>query len=242
MSQSTRWAPALAATLGLSTLANAQGDDDAAPGEASGPEQEPAQSSMDRSEQAGPSAGLTNLSAEEIKEVQRQLVDRALYHGKIDGIAGPRTLAALRAFQQRQGLKASGEWDASTAAALGVDLGEERLGTEASEPADFERRADTESATFELSNLSSEQVLQMQQRLFDLGHYDGEVDGVIGPMTRAALRSFFHEQLEFTARGKLSESAMMALGIDSEGYEPLDIDVQDSPRPHTDRAPVQEAP
>ena len=42
-------------------------------------------------------------------------------YGEIDGKMGPRTQAALRDYQQKQGLKATGQLDAETSAKLGVE-------------------------------------------------------------------------------------------------------------------------
>jgi peptidoglycan hydrolase-like protein with peptidoglycan-binding domain len=58
----------------------------------------------------------------QIEQVQRDLASRGLYHGAIDGMSGPETMAALRQFQQQQGLPASGQLDDSTRQALGIQL------------------------------------------------------------------------------------------------------------------------
>jgi peptidoglycan hydrolase-like protein with peptidoglycan-binding domain len=51
-------------------------------------------------------------------EQQRQLHDAGLYHGAIDAQHGPQTQAAIKALQQRYGIKPTGKMDASTAAVL----------------------------------------------------------------------------------------------------------------------------
>src|SRR5215510_1723444 len=64
---------------------------------------------------------VTAVSSERVMVMQQALADRGLYHGKIDGIAGPETHAALREFQNRNGLAPTGELNASTADALGMN-------------------------------------------------------------------------------------------------------------------------
>jgi peptidoglycan hydrolase-like protein with peptidoglycan-binding domain len=55
----------------------------------------------------------------QIPGLQVALRSHGLYHGRIDGIAGPRTSAAVRAFQRRQGLSVDGIAGPQTRRALG---------------------------------------------------------------------------------------------------------------------------
>jgi peptidoglycan hydrolase-like protein with peptidoglycan-binding domain len=56
-----------------------------------------------------------------IREAQRQLNAEGFKAGPVDGIKGPRTREALKRFQEARGLTASGELDAQTMSALGID-------------------------------------------------------------------------------------------------------------------------
>lgn len=49
-----------------------------------------------------------------VKEAQTQLKDQGLYNGQIDGIAGPQTRAAVRAYQKREGLRQTAQLDRET--------------------------------------------------------------------------------------------------------------------------------
>ena len=49
-----------------------------------------------------------------IKEAQTQLKDQGLYSGQIDGIAGPQTHSAVRAYQKREGLRQTARLDRET--------------------------------------------------------------------------------------------------------------------------------
>jgi len=63
------------------------------------------------------------LDAEGVRKVQAALQKRSVDPGPIDGIYGPRTKEAVRTFQERYGMKPTGEVDNQTLFALGeVDL------------------------------------------------------------------------------------------------------------------------
>ena len=57
---------------------------------------------------------------EQVKAVQQALKDKGHDPGEVDGAMGPKTQAALRDFQQKEGLKATGAADADTMAKLTV--------------------------------------------------------------------------------------------------------------------------
>jgi len=64
-------------------------------------------------------AGMSG-NTERVKAVQQALKDQGHDPGAIDGVMGPKTQAALRDYQQKQGLKVTGRLDADTSAKLGV--------------------------------------------------------------------------------------------------------------------------
>jgi peptidoglycan hydrolase-like protein with peptidoglycan-binding domain len=59
-------------------------------------------------------------SGQDIKQVQEALKNQGHDPGPIDGVMGPKTRQALRAFQQAKNLKATGQLDSETTSALGV--------------------------------------------------------------------------------------------------------------------------
>jgi murein L,D-transpeptidase YcbB/YkuD len=63
------------------------------------------------------------LVAVMVRGVQEELERRGIEVGHIDGILGPRTQAALRIFQQKQGLAQTGQLDQDTLKALNVAEG-----------------------------------------------------------------------------------------------------------------------
>ncbi|MDE5721484.1 MAG: spore cortex-lytic enzyme [Clostridia bacterium] len=57
----------------------------------------------------------------EVKEVQRRLKQWGYYNGAVDGVYGPQTVAAVKAFQKKNGLTADGIAGKATYAALGMN-------------------------------------------------------------------------------------------------------------------------
>jgi peptidoglycan hydrolase-like protein with peptidoglycan-binding domain len=64
---------------------------------------------------------MSGQSSENIKQVQEALKSKGHDPGPADGVMGPKTQQALRAFQKESGMQATGRLDDKTASALGVD-------------------------------------------------------------------------------------------------------------------------
>ena len=77
-----------------------------------------APSSSDRTNTASTSRSMGDTSY--VRSVQQALNSRGYNAGTPDGRWGPGTEEALRQFQRSQGMQATGQLDARTAAALGV--------------------------------------------------------------------------------------------------------------------------
>ena len=60
-------------------------------------------------------------NAEQVRAIQQALKDKGHDPGEIDGKMGPKTQAALKDFQSKEGLKATGRMDAETMTKLGVE-------------------------------------------------------------------------------------------------------------------------
>jgi peptidoglycan hydrolase-like protein with peptidoglycan-binding domain len=63
---------------------------------------------------------VPDLDDEKIRQVQHALHDKGFDPGPADGILGARTERAVRDFQDRYGIKASGDLDNQTLYALGA--------------------------------------------------------------------------------------------------------------------------
>jgi peptidoglycan hydrolase-like protein with peptidoglycan-binding domain len=73
-----------------------------------------------------------------VRDVQRKLNDLGYHAGPADGLFGPKTRSALRAFQEEKDLHANGRIDVETLAALHVNAtrpnGSPTAGTRGSQP------------------------------------------------------------------------------------------------------------
>ena len=107
----------------------------------------------------------------QIAGLQVALRAHGLYLAQIDGLAGPKTAAAVAAFQKRHGLP-RGIADARLRAALGP-LGRPLFGTRTLRPGDF-----------------GWDVSVLQFLLTRRGVYTGALDGYLGKETAAALRRY----------------------------------------------------
>ncbi len=116
---------------------------------------------------------------EEVKKIQERL--KALGHdvGRIDGDFGPATDAAVRAFQQANGLTVDGLVGPNTLQVLEAAAAPEPPAPPKPPP----------SAVYRLGS-AGEEVRKIQERLAALGHYRGPLDGDFGGGTVAAVKAF----------------------------------------------------
>ena len=68
-----------------------------------------------------PTAMTGDLPRERVRRAQERLAAAGFDPGPVDGAMGPRTRAALRAFQEARGLDPTGEPDGPTLAELGAE-------------------------------------------------------------------------------------------------------------------------
>jgi peptidoglycan hydrolase-like protein with peptidoglycan-binding domain len=136
-------------------------------------------------------AAATNA---QIPGLQVALRAHGFYKGPIDGIAGPATARAVRAFQQRAGITVDGIAGIQTRTALG------KLGRPL-----FGRRV------IKRGRVGSD-VSVLQFLLARKGLLDCEIDGRFGSMTEVALRTF-QQKKRLVADGIAGPATMRALGV-----------------------------
>ena len=161
----------------------------------------------------------TNASGQQLSQasttiVQRSLARNGVYHGKIDGVWGKGTEAALRQFQKNNNLEATGRVDEATAQKLDVKLAELEPGDRSAPAPAVANPSDDGRTSVQLTALSKEQAKEMQQRLQLLGYYKGPIDGDVGAGTRAALRNFFEHQADLASKGHVSNAAISLFGTE----------------------------
>lgn len=141
-----------------------------------------------------------------IAHVQRELAARSLYSGAIDGMAGPRTRAAVAAYRASIGLEADGEIDAALLENLNY---KSAIPHPSPAPRDVSL-ADKTGSVNASGGEPAEDVAEIQGALVRLGYPGIDIDGVLGAKTRAAIRDF-QEMNRLEANGKANAVLLKAL-------------------------------
>jgi hypothetical protein len=136
---------------------------------------------------ASPTISTSPTSTNDVAAAQQRLKDRGYYSGPVDGVMGPRTAAALRAYQRDHGLSATGRLDSKTASALG---NETSLTAAAS-------RQWSMSAPLSISSWIADTM-------------PAPLDGVLGPATENALRAYQRDR-GLTVTGRLDSPTVRSL-------------------------------
>ena len=121
-----------------------------------------------------------NASGETVKSVQTKLKALGFYSGSITGNAGPKTVAAIKAFQNKNGLTADGIAGPQTIAKIDAAY-EAKGGTTASSSG---------SSNVLSLNASGTAVSNLQKDLTTLGYYYAQITGHYGSKTEAAVKAF----------------------------------------------------
>ena len=88
-----------------------------------------------------------------------------------------------------------------------------------------------------LSQLDQQQVMELQQSLQQAGYYTAEIDGLVGPKTKQALRRFYSEQAQLAAQGMILPAGAAALGLDQAEIER--VSGQEEQEGGTDQQPAR---
>jgi len=115
--------------------------------------------------------------AEVIADIQRELARRGFYDAPVDGNLGAKTEAAIRDFEQSVGLKPTGEATEALLQSILRTPAAARSGASRKDP---------------IAGLiaSSRQLTAIQRALSDFGYGPLEINGILGPDTRAAIERF----------------------------------------------------
>lgn len=135
-----------------------------------------------------------------VVSLQQKLAGLGLFAGPRTGVYGPLTTAAVVAFQTKAGLTPDGKWGPTSQAALeravaagGVTAarGTPAKGTPATATATATTTA-TAATTTTAAALPAPQawVKSLQQKLARLGTFSAPANGVLGPITTAAIKAF----------------------------------------------------
>jgi peptidoglycan hydrolase-like protein with peptidoglycan-binding domain len=131
-----------------------------------------------------------------VRTVQNRLRQLGYYDGPADGVWGPGMQQALERFQRARGLDRVGEPTVATLSAMGIDA--TALPTRSASAAE---------------PLDPTVLRGIQQRLRQLGFYNGPIDGVWGQGSQAAVERFQRNR-SLQATGELNPPTLAALGFD----------------------------
>lgn len=154
--------------------------------------------------------GLTRGSrGDEVSQLQQALVDAGhTPSGGVDGIFGPGTEAALRAFQEAAGLPVTGEVDAMTAARL---QSRTAMTPVVAEPAAPSVSPELAGATGLRYGDWGDEVASLQNALIAAGiSLRGGADGLFGRATESAVREF-QAAAGLESSGVADEATILAL-------------------------------
>ena len=127
-------------------------------------------------------AGGGNITSRPTKDLQQALVNRGLDTGGVDGVYGPKTTAAVKTFQQQQGIAVDGVYGPVTDAHLfGVGLVVDGIyGTATC-------KAEQSALGVGVDGIRGKQTISAEQRLTGAG-----VDGIDGPDTNRHLQNWLN--------------------------------------------------
>ncbi len=140
--------------------------------------------------------------------IQEELNNRGYDAGPVDGIAGARTRTAIRSYQRDAGLPVDGVPSKELLDHLKFARSAGNAPTTAGRGTlqESPRRGAATSAGSEVRDL----VLSVQRELQVRGYYDGALDGIAGPNTRAAVRAF-QRDAGFPVTGEVDERLLAEL-------------------------------
>ena len=124
------------------------------------------------------------LTPEEIETYQTDLDAVGCWAGPVDGVLGPRTEAALREFQEAEGIAVTGLFGGESQGAL-------IAAAQAGQPVCGDPEAEAEAAApTPVDDAAVHELEVWQHDLNVVGCYAGAEDGTLGPQTEAAIRAF----------------------------------------------------
>jgi len=148
-----------------------------------------------------------------ITAAQAQLKTLGYYKGKVDGIPGSQTSAAVRRYQEANRLKITGDLNRETIKHMGL------TGKTANPKPKYKMLAELfHGGPFATAdpNFQVGVIKQAKKNLKTLGYFRGKLDGEPTTQLQAALRAFQRDG-GFRQNGRLDKTTLRALNL----YEPI---------------------
>lgn len=130
--------------------------------------------------------------------IQGQLAHLGFYKGAVDGQSGPKTLAAIKVYQQRNALKQNGE-----------------VSRKLLDHLNFSRKisdAGNNTGSISTTPKKTPRILKVQEKLRQFGYVPGDIDGVFGKLTISAIKQFEADR-SLPITGKITANLLNELGL-----------------------------
>lgn len=152
----------------------------------------------------------TGDSGDDVQRIQKRLIELDYYNGKTSGDYLEGTTYGIKLFQEKNGLTATGTADVETQRLLFSEIALSRYAEETAEDSDEDSAlgdindvviasdgAGDSTTSYDLDyigkitrGMSGNRVKQIQQRLTELGYFDGPISGNYMNQTIAAIEAF----------------------------------------------------
>lgn len=147
--------------------------------------------------------GMSGAEGSVAGRAQRLLNELGYDAGPVDGLMGPKTRAAIRAFEKAHGYAPTGALNEDLIVRLEQALPAARV------------QVETPSPTFQQATARHERVKEAQELLNKLGYEAGAATGFAGPKTRDAIWAFQRENT-MAETGELSAELLRRLKAQAE--------------------------
>lgn len=166
---------------------------------------------------------------ESVRILQRKLYDQSYYTGEVDGIFGIETENALKNFQQQQNLTKTGQMGEVTVEKL-LELEKETYMNNIKELSD--------SIT---PGMKSTNVEIVQKALSYFDYYEGNIDGIYGPLTLQALQLAEDEHdLEFVSEVTVQSLEAIYNDVEEEQEAEVTAAKEQTEDPSTEESEAEE--
>lgn len=136
-----------------------------------------------------PIALRVGMNGEAVRAMQQRLITLGFLTGRADGIFGTQTAAAVSAFQRAHNLRADGIAGQQTLTQLYGASAQPKATPTPAQTAAPTQPPQADKTTLRVGD-TGDAVRSLQRRLIQLGYLAGGADGIFGPKTSLAVRSF----------------------------------------------------
>jgi peptidoglycan hydrolase-like protein with peptidoglycan-binding domain len=175
--------------------------------------------------EAKPKKSSFRANKAQIEEAQKMLKAKNLYSGEVTGKTNPDWKAAVKTYQNDNGLKKTGSLNRATLEKMGVELTDKQKAIPVSpnsyastEPAKAETTTKTTTTTETKTRkppfrASKDQINEAQRMLKGKSMYNGEETGTLDDATREGLKKF-QEASGLKVTGTLNRVTLEKMGIE----------------------------